>query len=104
MSETRPRTHAKIQSGIVIDHILAGRGLQIAHLLGLDDFARRWNDPISIGLNHASKRGLKDYIKIENFELSEQQLSYVALVSPDATINTIRGAESWTNDGPKCPK
>lgn len=91
--DRRARKIAQIQNGIVIDHIRKGRALTIARLLKLGELSQRWDDQISIGINHSSKIGIKDYIKIENFELSRVQLSCVALVSPCATINVIRDTQ-----------
>ncbi len=82
-----------IEKGIVIDHIISGRALILNDLLGLNKLALGCNDRIAIGINFSSKQGIKDFIKIENFCLSDEQLSYVSLVSPNATINVIQEYE-----------
>jgi len=81
----------KIRSGIVIDHIQQGKALLIARLLGLEELAEEHRVRISIGLNCDSPTlGKKDIIKVEDWGLTERQLNYVALISPYATINTIK--------------
>lgn len=74
-----------IKNGIVIDHITAGKGVQIYSLLGLDSL------DVSVALirNVSSKRlGKKDIIKIDaeipvNFDI-------IGYVDPGATVNIIR--------------
>ena len=74
-----------IQNGIVIDHIAAGCGMRLYHLLGLD----RTEVPVAIMMNVTSgKLGRKDIIKIDgsvpiNFDV-------IGYVDPGATINVIR--------------
>lgn len=78
-----------IESGVVIDHIQPGSALTIAELLGLTQVAGL-GARISIGMNYPSKIGQKDFVKIEGFDLTPSVLAYVALISPEATINIIR--------------
>ncbi|MEM9243361.1 MAG: aspartate carbamoyltransferase regulatory subunit [Pseudomonadota bacterium] len=76
-----------IEQGTVIDHIPAGKAIRIVDLLQLTDHNKR----VTIGLNLKSKRDqFKDLIKIENYSLNEQQLSYIGLFAPRATINRIQ--------------
>lgn len=86
----RPITIAKIERGIVIDHIPAGHALLIAQVLGLNTLARETGDIIAIGVNFESasiKR--KDIIKVENFNLTRDMLNVVALIAPHATVSRI---------------
>lgn len=74
-----------IKNGIVIDHITAGRGMDIYRLLNLDAL----DCPVAIIRNVGSgKLGKKDIIKIDaDIELDMDILGYV---DPDVTINIIR--------------
>ena len=74
-----------IQNGIVIDHIAAGGGMKLYHLLGLE----KVEVPVAIMMNVTSHRlGRKDIIKIDgeiplNFDV-------IGYVDPDATVNIIK--------------
>lgn len=86
----RPITIAKIETGIVIDHIPAGRASLISQLLGLNALARETGDIIAIGINFESpSMKKKDIIKVENLRLSRDMLNVVALIAPMATITRI---------------
>lgn len=75
----------KIEHGTVIDHIMAGMAFDVIRVLGL-----RNDRSMSILINsHSKKGGKKDILKIENVELSAEEASRVALVSPQATVNII---------------
>ena len=77
-----------IKNGIVIDHITAGKGMELFSLLGLEHL----DCPIVIGKNVASgKMGKKDIIKIDgNITLDTDILGYI---DPDVTINIIKDGE-----------
>ena len=77
-----------IKNGIVIDHITAGRGMQIYNLLNLDAL----DCSVAIIKNGASgKMGKKDIIKIDaDIELNMDLLGYI---DPGVTINIIRDGE-----------
>jgi aspartate carbamoyltransferase regulatory subunit len=86
----RPITIAKVQKGIVIDHIPAGKAFLISQVLGLNALARETGDIIAIGINFDSPSlGRKDIIKVENLSLSRDMLNVVALIAPMATITRI---------------
>ncbi len=74
-----------IKNGMVIDHITAGRGMELYSLLNLDTL----NCPIVIGKNVASRKmGTKDIIKIDaDITLNTDILGYV---DPDVTVNIIK--------------
>jgi len=93
----------KIRHGIVIDHIRRGRAFEIARLLELEKVAQSRKGRVSIGVNFPSRDGLKDFIKVENFDLTPDQLAYVALISPEATINTIREFEVVRKERARIP-
>lgn len=88
-----------IQNGIVIDHISAGRSMEVYRLLGLD----RLECSVAIIKNaSSSKMGRKDIIKIDAaIELDLDALGYI---DPGATVNIIRDgalAEKRTLDLPE---
>lgn len=86
----RPITIAKIEKGIVIDHIPAGKAYLIAQVLGLNALARDTGDIIAIGINFESpSMTKKDIIKVENLSLTRDMLNVVALIAPMATITRI---------------
>jgi aspartate carbamoyltransferase regulatory subunit len=86
----RSVTIAKIESGIVIDHIPAGKAHLISQVLGLNALARETGDIIAIGVNFESPSlGKKDIIKVENLSLTRHMLNVVALIAPVATVTRI---------------
>lgn len=86
----RSITIAKIRTGIVIDHIPAGKAFLISQVLGLNSLARETGDIIAIGMNFESPSvGKKDIIKVENFRLTLEMLNLVALIAPKATVSRI---------------
>ena len=101
----RPITIAKIQKGIVIDHIPAGKASLIAQVLGLNALARQTGDIIAIGINFESSRlTKKDIIKVENLSLTRDMLNVVALIAPDATISRIDREEVIEKHKVEIPK
>lgn len=74
-----------IKNGLVIDHITAGKAMEIVGLLKLDEL----DLPIAIIKNAPSNRlGKKDIIKIDgDIELNFEILGYV---DPDVTVNIIK--------------
>lgn len=73
-----------IENGIVIDHISAGRGMELYSILGLD----RLDCPVALLKNVASaKRGRKDIIKIDG--VHELDWDVIAYVDPNVTVNII---------------
>lgn len=77
-----------IQNGYVIDHIHAGRSMDIYHYLGLDAL----ECSVAIIKNVKSRRmGKKDIIKIDaEIPLNLEMLGYV---DPGITVNVIRNSE-----------
>ena len=77
-----------IKNGIVIDHIEAGRGMEIYNLLRLDLL----DCPVAIIKNVISRKmGKKDIIKIDcEIDLDMDILGYV---SPNATVDIIKDGE-----------
>ena len=75
----------KIKQGTVIDHILPSKAFDVLRVLKLSP-----DRSMSILINTHSKKGSKkDILKFENLELSNEEATLVALISPKATINII---------------
>ena len=74
-----------IKNGIVIDHISAGRAMQIYDMLSLD----KLDCPVAILKNVPSKKmGRKDIIKIDcDLQIDLNVLGYI---SPTITVDVIR--------------
>ena len=74
-----------IKNGIVIDHITAGRGMELYRLLGLDDV----ECPVAIIKNVASRKmGKKDIIKVDADLYPDMDI--LGYVDPGVTVNVIR--------------
>ncbi|EKD68988.1 MAG: hypothetical protein ACD_47C00332G0002 [uncultured bacterium] len=78
-----------IKDGTVIDHIPAGKAMKVLNILKLKN-----SDVVMVGVNLASRKfAKKDLIKIENRELSGDEVDRIALIAPDANISIIRNFE-----------
>lgn len=77
-----------IENGIVIDHITAGKGLELYHLLKLDEL----DCAVAIIQNATSqKMGKKDIIKVgASIDVDMDILGYV---DPNATVAIIRDGQ-----------
>lgn len=74
-----------IHNGIVIDHIAAGRGMQLYHLLHLDEL----DCSVAIIKNVTSRKmGKKDIIKVDG--KVDIDIDAIGYVDPKATVNIIR--------------
>jgi len=81
----------KIREGTVIDHIPAGRALDVLKVLKISG---REGFTVAVVMNVESKKlGRKDIIKIEGKELKRSELDVISIVAPTATINIIREYE-----------
>ena len=75
-----------IKSGTVIDHIPANKALSVLSIIRPKE-----TDMVTVGVNFASKKyGKKDIVKIENRELTEDEVNSIALIAPSAKISIIR--------------
>ncbi len=89
MSKTAEREYKvyRIENGTVIDHMPHWAAVQVLELLGL----RGSDSMVTVGFGlQSAKLGKKDLLKVENRELTEQEMNRIALVAPLATINLIR--------------
>lgn len=77
-----------IKNGIVIDHIAAGKGMQIYNLLNLDEL----DCSVAIIKNvHSNKMGKKDIIKVDaDIEVDVELLGYV---DPGVTVDIIKDSK-----------
>ncbi len=77
-----------IRNGIVIDHIAAGKGMQIYNLLNLDDL----DCSVAIIKNvNSNKMGKKDIIKVDaDINVDVELLGYV---DPGVTVDIIKDGE-----------
>ncbi len=90
MTDTELRV-SKIENGTVIDHIAGGQSLNVLSILGIDG---RSDEEVSVGMNVPSNRlGKKDIVKIEDRELSQNEVDVLSLIAPEATINIVRSYE-----------
>ena len=78
----------EIQNGIVLDHITAGKGMELYYLLGLD----KLDATIALIKNvHSSKMGIKDIIKVDaDINLD---LDVVGYVCHGTTVNVIKNGK-----------
>lgn len=78
----------KIRNGTVIDHIPAGKALDVLRILGIrgsEGFR------VAVVMNAESTRmGKKDIVKLEDYYPNFEEVTKIALIAPSATINTIK--------------
>lgn len=79
----------EIKNGIVLDHITAGKGMQVYNLLGLD----KLDCSVALIRNADSRKmGKKDIIKIDaDIELNTDIIGFV---DPDITVNVIKDGKN----------
>ena len=89
-----------IQNGIVIDHITAGKAMELYNILGLD----KLDCTVAILKNVTSgKLGRKDIIKIEG-GLDHIDLDILGYIDHNITVNIIRGNQIAEKRTLKLPK
>ncbi len=78
-----------IRDGTVLDHIAPGKALDVLAAIGLPVAGSR--KVISLSMNLPSSRGgFKDVIKLEDMELSTEDLAKIKAVSATGTYVAIR--------------
>ena len=88
-----------INNGVVIDHIKAGKGMDVYKFLGLDLL----ECPVAIIKNAASRKiGKKDIIKIDT--ILDIDLNALGYIDPDITINIIKDGELSEKYHPTLPE
>ncbi|MBQ2879559.1 MAG: aspartate carbamoyltransferase regulatory subunit [Anaerotignum sp.] len=88
-----------INNGVVIDHITAGKGMELYHFLNLDHV----DAPIALIKNAPSqKMGKKDIIKIDaELDLDLDALGYI---DPNVTINVVKEGVRVEKFHPQLPE
>ena len=88
-----------INNGVVIDHIAAGKGMDLYHFLNLDHL----DTPIALIKNAPSeKMGKKDIIKIDaELDLDLDALGYI---DPNVTINIVKNGSCVEKFHPQLPE
>ena len=88
-----------IQNGIVLDHITAGKAMQIYYDLGLD----KLNCSVALIQNVKSKKmGKKDIIKID--QTMDIDLDVIGYIAPEVTVSIIRDGETIEKKKVDLPK
>ncbi len=88
-----------INNGIVIDHITAGKGMDLYHFLHLGEM----DCPIALIQNAPShKMGKKDIIKVDT-EL-HLDLDILGYIDPNVTVNVIKNGERVDKFHPQLPE
>ena len=91
----------KIRNGTVIDHIEAGRALDVLRIL---DITGKEGMTLSMAINVPScKLGKKDIVKIEGRSLDQGEVDKIALIAPKATINLIQDFKVAKKEGVQLP-
>ena len=86
--EHNMRRVTAIRNGTVIDHIPSGQAMRVLEMLNVN---KSTSVPVSMVMNVPSKKmGTKDIIKVEDRELTQDELNRLALVAPEAHVAIIR--------------
>lgn len=88
-----------IVNGLVIDHIPAGKGMELYRHLGLDSMQCE----VALIMNAPSEKyGRKDIIKTG--ELIDLDLDLLGFIAPQITVNVIENGEMSRKLHPKLPE
>ena len=99
MKEVSEMIIDSIKNGVVIDHITAGKGMELYNILGLGDC----DNAVALLQNVVStKFGRKDIIKIDG--VMEIDWDLVGYVDPNITVNVIRDGEQVEKRQLKLPE
>lgn len=92
----------KITEGTVIDHIRAGKALDVLKILGITG---REGTVVTLAMNiSSSKIDRKDIVKVEKRSLAAREVDRIALVAPEATINIIENSRVITKTRVELPE
>lgn len=81
---------AALENGTVIDHIPSELVFQIVDLLGLKNL----NSSVTIGYNLVSQKvGRKGIIKVADKFFTDEEISRLSIVAPNAVLNIIKDYE-----------
>lgn len=93
MDRKKELTIPKIENGTVADHLSPKTVYKVVKIIDLE------NDKVNVSStatnleSHRVPGGKKDILKIENRELTPDEVNKISLLSPYATINIIRNYE-----------
>ncbi len=86
---TRQQRVASLRHGTVVDHLSPGMALKALEMLGVPS-----EGAALLGIHLTSeKMGRKDILKLENVEISAEQIEKLALFGPNASVVFIRDYE-----------
>ncbi len=92
MSDSGPRRQqqvAALRHGTVVDHLSPGMALKALELIGVPQ-----EGAALIGVNlYSEKMNRKDILKLENLELTDDQIERLAVLGPNASVCFIREYE-----------
>lgn len=90
----------QIEEGFVLDHIKAGKSMQIYHHLGLD----KMDNTVAIIRNAKSeKMGKKDILKVE-CDINMLDLDVLAFIDHNITVNVIKDGNIIAKKDLQLPK
>ncbi len=91
MSENKQALQvAALKNGVVLDHIPSNKLFKVVSLLGLE----KMSNNITIGFNLESKKlGHKGIIKVADKVFTDEEISRLSVVAPNAVINIIKDYE-----------
>ena len=88
-----------VRDGIVLDHIAAGRSMEIYRLLELD----KMSCSVAVLQNASSRKyGTKDMIKID--EMIDLNLDIIGYIDPGITVNIVKDNELVSKKHLSLPK
>ena len=89
-----------IRSGTVIDHLDSDATFKVADILGV----QQEKSVVLVGANLPSRTlGRKGIIKVENRELTPEEVNKIALIAPQATLNIINDFKVVNKFGVELP-
>ena len=78
----------KIHDGTVIDHIRAGKALEVLKILGITG---EYGNVVTLAMNiTSSKIEKKDIVKVEHRFLADEEVARIALVAPFTHTHTAK--------------
>lgn len=89
----------QINDGIVLDHISAGKGMEIYNVLGLSSLS---STVAMINNAESKKMGKKDIIKIG--EVIEIDFDVLGYIDPGITVNIIKDGKLFKREHLKLPE
>ena len=90
-----------IKEGTVIDHLPSRETLKVMKLLNPQEFEH----PIAVALNLDSKKlGKKGVIKINNRNLTKEEVEKIAFLAPNATVSLIKNYKVVEKNRVRVPK